>query len=51
MTSEQEIIDAYLRHWRQRDKADAWAHGELGNIVSNNPEKAWTMTVKLIEQA
>lgn len=45
------LVDAYLRHYTHADAGLAWAWQELDELVSSDPARAWTVTLRLIAAA
>ncbi len=49
--TDSDLVDAYLLHYTTRDESLQWAFGELLDITGSDPERAWLLTLALIERA
>ena len=50
-TSESDLVDAYLKHFATRDDALFWAVTAVNELVGKDPERAWNLTLRLIDKA
>lgn len=49
--SDPEIVDAYLRHFAEKDSGLFWGWEEVQNCLSSDPGRAWRVTLQLIAAA
>jgi ABC-type nitrate/sulfonate/bicarbonate transport system substrate-binding protein len=49
--SDTELVEAYLRHYAEKDDSLFWAWQQLQDYLSSDPARAWSLTLKLIAAA
>ncbi|MBB6096434.1 hypothetical protein HNQ60_005356 [Povalibacter uvarum] len=49
--SDAELVDAYLRHFVEKDDSLFWAWQQLQGYLTSDPMRAWNVTLQLIDAA
>ncbi|HEY6620924.1 MAG TPA: hypothetical protein VIY68_15365 [Steroidobacteraceae bacterium] len=49
--SDAELVEAYLRHYVEKDDSLLWAMEQLHDCLRSDPDRAWSLTLQLIAAA